>query len=169
MKKLLLILLCLPMIGFGQEKNKYAKDIEVSIDKFDGSSTWQSPTFGKGIMKLAIQPVKFIKIKKDGDVVIYLSLATKGAALNVGEKGAIILFTDGEKMEFPNAEIDADAGEGAYWEYSAFVRISDEQLDKFITKDLDDLRLYIYESFHNVTKKKRKQIKGWAQAIKEAE
>ena len=116
--------------------------------------------------------VSFTKIKRNEEFVLYLSLKATGSTLNVSEKGVILLFTDGDKIEFPNAEIDTKAGDGAYWEYFAFVSISNEQLDKIITKDIDAFRLYIYDSnvtpYPNNIKRKTKQIRGWAQAIKEA-
>ena len=173
MKKLLLILFCfLTIISFGQKENKYSKDIKVSLDKFDGTTTWSSPYISKIYGQVKSERVSFTKIKRDEEFIIYLSLKATGTTLNMFEKGIILLFTDGDKIEFPNAEIDTKAGDGAYWEYSAFVRISDEQLDKFINKDIDAFRLYIYDSnvtpFPEKVKKKRKQIRGWAQAIKEA-
>ena len=170
MKKLLLILLCfLTVTSYSQKKNKYAKDIEVSLDKFDGEQfkKWNSPYFGKGIASSLIQPVTFTKIKKDGDIVRFLTLRAYGSTLNIGEKGVVILFTDGVKIEFPNAEIDVESGVGSYWEYRAFIKISAEELDKFIRKDLDEFRLYIYDS-GVMSKRQIKRIKGWAQAIKEA-
>ena len=174
MKKLLfaISLSLLTVVSFAQKKNKYAKDIKVSTDKFDGKKTWSSPYTSKIYGQIKSERVSFTKIKRDEEIVMYLSLKATGSTLNVSEKGVILLFTDGDKIEFPNAEIDTKAGDGAYWEYSAFVSISNEQIDKFITKDIDGFRLYIYDS--NVTpypekvKKKRKQIKGWAEAIKEA-
>ena len=42
-KKLIILLLFIPLISFGQ--NKYAKDITYEVDKFDGKKTG-SP-FGK--------------------------------------------------------------------------------------------------------------------------
>mgnify|MGYP006141500169 CR=1 FL=1 len=167
MKKILftLTLSLLTIISFAQKKNKYAKDIKVTTDKFDDSSTWRSPSFGKGIAATTKEQVSFIKVKKDGNISTYISLTTYGSTLNVNLKGATILFTDGEKIEFPNAEIDVEATEVS-WEYSAFIRISEEDLDKLIDKDMDTFRLYIYDGYFG--KKKRKKIRGWAQAIKEA-
>ena len=176
--KRILFTLCLSLltiISFAQKKNKYAKDIKISVDKFDGTTTWNSPYASKIYGQITSERVSFTKIKEDEGIATYLSLEASGSTLNISKKGVIILFTDGEKIEFPNAKIETEAGgsgSGGRWGYSAFVRISDEELDKFITKDIDAFRLYIYDS--NVTpypekvKKKRKQIRGWAQAIKEA-
>ena len=44
MKKLLLILLCLPVIGFGQDNaDDYCRCISKEIDKFDDIITYRSP------------------------------------------------------------------------------------------------------------------------------
>mgnify|MGYP001596919021 CR=1 FL=1 len=170
MKKLLLLLLCVPLIGFGQKKNKFAKDIEVSIDKFDGSTTWRSPMVSKTYGQPMLERVYFTKFKKDGEVRLYLSLTTNGSTLNVGEKGVVILFTDGDRLDYPNEKIDVRAGEGSFM-YSAFIRLGEEEMDKFINKDIDVFQLYIYEGsvtpYPEFVKKKRKKIKGWALAIKE--
>mgnify|MGYP006185212945 CR=1 FL=1 len=128
-------------MSFAQKKNKYAKDIKVSTDKFDGKTTWSSTYTSKIYGQIKSERVSFTKIKRDEEIVMYLSLKATGSTLNVSEKGVILLFTDGDKIEFPNAEIDTEAGDGAYWKYSAFVSISNEQIDAF--------RLYIYDS--NVT------------------
>tara|TARA_B100001250_G_scaffold407858_1_gene429319 strand:+ start:77 stop:586 length:510 start_codon:yes stop_codon:yes gene_type:complete len=167
MKKILftITLSCLTIISFAQKKNKYAKDIKVSTDKFDGNTTWKSPSFGKGIAATTAEPVQFIKVKENNTITTYLSLTTHGSTLNMGKQGVIVLFTDGDKIEFPNAEIDTEVGPSSFWKYSAFVKINNEELNKFIDKDLDDFRLYIYNSY--ISKKKKKKIRGWAQAIKE--
>ena len=173
MKKLLLVLLALcwlNLVSYSQEKNKYADDIKVSNDKFDGSITWRSPNYGKGIAATSLEPVVFVKIKNNDEIKTFLNLTTYGETINIGKQGVIILFADGDKIEFPNEKIEVESilAGGTYltYKYSAFIQLNEEQLEKFITKDLEDFRLYIYSSF--ISKKKRKAIKGWSLAIKEA-
>jgi hypothetical protein len=173
MKKLLLILLCfLTITSYSQKKNNYAKDIEVSTDKFDDKTTWNSPYTFKTYGQIDSERVWFSKIKNDDVLTYYLRLSTTGITLNIDGKGAIVLFTDGDRIEFPELEISVDVANGSSWEYSVFTSITIEQLDKFINKDIDAFKLYIYESnvskYPEKVKKKRKQIKGWAQAIKDA-
>ncbi len=173
MKKLLLILLCFfTVTSYSQKKNKYAKDIEVSTDKFDDKTTWNSPYISKTYGQINSERVWFSKIKNGDVLTYYLKLSTTGLTLNVDGKGATVLFTDGDRIEFPELEISVDVGSGSSWEYSAFTIITIEQLDKFINKDIDAFKLYIYESnvskYPEKVKRKRKQIKGWAQAIKDA-
>ena len=124
-------------------KNKYAKDIKVSTDKFDGKTTWNSPYFSKTYGQIDSERVSFSKIKNGDILTYYLRLSTPGLTLNVDGKGAIILFTDGDRIEFPELEISVDVGSGSSWEYSTFTSISIEQLNKFISKDVDAFKLYI--------------------------
>ena len=173
MKKLILLLLLVPLVSFGQSKkelkviNKAVTEITEETDKFDGSTTWRSPFFGKGLAATTAKRVVFIKIKSDGKITTYLRLKTYGSTLNIGEKGFILLFQDGTKLEKPNAKVDAESDSGtAYWEYSTFTPISDEELEMFATKKVDSFRLYIYEG-KPITKKSVLQVMGYAKGIKE--
>ncbi len=147
---------------------KYAKEVTVSIDKFDSKTTWST---GGDADYTNVQSkgeaVSFYKVKekKEDFTNTYLSLKTNSSTLLVLKKGVIILFTDGEKIEFPREEIDVKAiDEG--WQYSAFIRIDEEDLDKLINKSIDSFRLYIFDG--SVYGERRRQIRGWAEGIKEA-
>ena len=155
----------LTVASFAQKPNKYAKEITIKKDKFDDKTTWSSPFFNKGIAAGSKQPVGFVKVKQDGRTVTYLSLTQIGLSLSVNIKGVKILFADGDKIEFPDAEVDVEANT-PNWKYSTFIRISEEDLDKFTNKSIDSFRLYIYDG--TISKRKGKKIRGWAQAIKEA-
>lgn len=158
-------------MSFGQTKkelkviNKAATKISIKKDKFDGSTTWSSPSFGSGLAGTTSKRVKFIKVSDDGRINTYLKLTTYGATLNVGEKGLILLFQDGTKLEKPNAEVDSESDSGTvYWEYSTFTRISDEELEMFASKKIDSFKLYIYEG-KPITKKSVLQVMGYARGI----
>ena len=176
MKKIILqCAFLLTVLGYSQSTkelktiNKAAADITMEVDKFDDKTTWRSPYFGKGIAATTSKRVRFIKSKdKDGNYSIYLKLTAYGSTLNIGEKGFILLFEDGTKIERPNAEVDYKNDSGtAYWEYSIFERITEEELDMFVTKKVDVFRLYIYEA-KPITKKATLQVMGYAKGIKEA-
>ena len=171
MKNLILISLLIPLISFGQTKkelkviDKAATKISVKKDKFNGTTTWSSPSFGSGIAATTAKRVKFIKVLDGVNTTTYLSLTTYGATLNIGEKGLILLFQDGTKLEKPNAEVDSKSDSGTvYWEYSTFTRISDEELEMFASKKIDSFRLYIYEG-KPITKKSVLQVMGYARGI----
>ena len=163
MKKLILLLLFIPLVSLGQ--NKYAKDITYEVDKFDGKKTWYSPLLMKG---LSIPNwVSFWKVD-DGDIVAtYIRLIITGASLSTGEKGAIVLFEDGTKLDFPDAEIDVEVSKYGYWQYSAFIQLGEKKLQHFIDKDINAFKLYIYPK-EKFRKKDVERIKGWAKAIKDS-
>ena len=145
---------------------KYDKAITKRIDKYNNSITWSSPSFGKGINAFVLEPVKFIR-GENNEYILYLNLTAYGSTLNVGETGAILLFTDGTKWERPNAKIDADVTDYGSWKYSIFETISEDELKLFQTKDVEGFKLYIYNK--EITNfKKRENIKGWAAAIERA-
>ena len=161
-----------PLVSFGQTKkelkviNKAATDIKMKVDKFEGTTSWNSPYYGKGIAATTPKRVSFVKVKsKKGGFTNYLSLTTYGSTLNVGEKGLVILFQDGTKIEKPNADIDYESNTGSpYWEYTAFEGISDEELEMFATKKIDAFRLYMYEG-RPITKKAVLQVMGYARGM----
>ena len=146
--------------------NKASAEITMKSDKFEGSVKWNSPYFGTGIAATTEKRVAFVKVKsKNGDITNYLSLTTYGSTLNVAEKGLILLFQDGSRIEKPDAEIDTKNDTGSpYWKYTAFVRITDEELEMFATKKVDAFKLYIYEG-KPITKKAVLQVMGYARGM----
>ena len=103
---------------------------------------------------------------KDGRLITLLKMRVTKNTLNVGEKGAYVLFTDGDKLEYPDAKISTDSGTGTYWDYTAKIIIDDEVLEKFITKDVDAIRLFIYDNEMPIFGKKNTlKLKGWAEGI----
>ena len=164
MKKLLFLLLLIPLVSLGQ--NKYSKEITLKEDKFDGTKTWYSPLLMKGLT--IPNWVSFSKSQlEDGSFATYVKLSTTGMTLNTGEKGAIVLFEDGTKLEFPFAEIDVDVTNTVAWRYSAFISLDDDELQHFIDKNIDGFKLFIYTK-EKFRKKELEKIRGWAQGIKDS-
>ena len=73
----------------------------------------------------------------------YLSLNTTGSTVVVDGTGVIILFTDGSKMTKPD-EIGVKAGSNGF-NYSAFISLTQEDLDVLSTKQIKKFRLYIFD------------------------
>lgn len=90
-----------------------------------------------------LKPISISKVIIKGKSVYYLSLQTKGATLNTNIKGVYLLFTDGKKWIKMNEAVDLDYDEG--YNYSAFIRLSSEDLKLFQTKKVSRFRLYIYD------------------------
>ena len=145
---------------------KAAQDITVKEDEFDGTTRWTSPYLNGLIDARLPKAVRFLKVKnKDGSYSIYLTLTSFGQTLNVGEKGATLLFEDGTRFEKPSVKIDVENRDGI-WEYTMFERITEEELEMFVTKKVDKFRLFIYEN-QPIRKIEALRIMGYARGIKE--
>ncbi len=118
---------------------KLCAKIEVRVDKFDGDTTYTTP-YKPGYMDL----IHFVKTNG----ITFMSLKAYGSTLNVGKEGVIILLADGTKIEKPEAKIDADVNTSTSggWDYSAFVRLDDSDIEKLTKSTVTDFRLYIYDS-----------------------
>lgn len=117
---------------------KLCSKIEVTIDKFSGDTTYTSP-YKPGYMDI----IHFVKVNGT----TYMSLKAYGSTLNVGQKGVIILLADGTKIEKPDEKIDADVNSSTGgWDYSAFVRLDESDIEKMTKSSVTDFRLYIYDS-----------------------
>ena len=118
----------------------YCSEFDQVIDKFENSkTTYTSIT----------DFLSFTKVEKDGDATIYLRYKTYGTTLNVNKTGATFIFENGKKYSFPNATIDVESGEGARWDYIAFIRLTDEEVKLFMESPISDAKLYIYTVAHN--------------------
>jgi hypothetical protein len=172
MKKLILFAtLLITTVLTAQTKNelklmqKAMGEIETTVDKFDETIDWSSPTWGKGFSSSVLKPFKFIRIRrKDGSLTTYMRVITYGASLNVGIGGLIVLFEDGTRFERPGAKVSVEATSGSYWEYRAFERVTDEELMLFESKKIDSFRLFIYDG--TVSPREKIKIMGYAKAIR---
>lgn len=148
---------------FGQ-KNLITK----TYDKYEEITTYRTPLFGKGFASTLKENVSCIKTAKEGEAWrYYLSLSTYGATVNVDEKGVIILFSDGTKLKFPQVKIDVEVSSTGYYEYSAFVPLSNIEVDFFETKVVEGFKLGIYEG-RFTTNKKAIRFKGLIKQLKDA-
>ena len=146
MKKLLtLVAVLLATIVAAQEySKKELKAINAGVeamtktyDEFDDRTTWRSPL---------LKNISFTKVKgSDGVFRTYVNIRAVGSTLNVGKKGLTVIFEDGSRFERPAAKIDAKAGSGSGWNYSAFVSVDEEDLNLFATKKVKAYKLYIYK------------------------
>lgn len=105
-------------------------------DKFENKETFYTP---------AEKGVSFVKVVENGVTIIYLSIHVYGNTLNVGEKGLYILFDDGSKYVNAEVKIDVKTSNGSGYDYSAFIRLTPDDLKNFSTKNMTDKRAYIYD------------------------
>ena len=93
-------------------------------------------------------PMSLLGVRKyveNGQTRTYLTLKSVGYTLNFGEKGVIVLLEDGSKIERPSASIDCDSATSG-WMYSAWITLSDDEIEKLKTTKIAQWRLYIYDS-----------------------
>ncbi|MDH5825814.1 hypothetical protein [Sphingobacterium faecium] len=127
--------------------NRFKKSLVVNIDEFTGQKKIMSPSNLSLSDKLYTgdTKVRLIKIIIKGVSSYYLSLNTHGSTYNVGDKGVIILFKDGTKLNKPLVDIDVSSSYGSGWEYSAFIKLNQSDLNLLKTKSINKFRLYIYD------------------------
>jgi hypothetical protein len=123
--------------GLNLPDDFYCKDIKTTIDKFNSSAT-SSTEYSDGI--------SFIKVTKDNSSTIYMSIRESGLTFSVGEKGLILLLENGKRIEKPEAKIDVNNNTGSSgYIYSAFIPLSQEEINLIIENPLTNNRLYIYD------------------------
>lgn len=122
--------------GFSYTTDYVKADLESEVDDF---------TNEKKIFTPLLKDVSIMKIIKKGVPVYYLSLRTYGSTLNYRGKGVLLLFKDGTKWNKPEEKIDVKIAKGN-WEYTAFVRLSQADVNLFSNKIINKFRLYIYDN-----------------------
>jgi hypothetical protein len=122
--------------GLDYPEGYFCDKIEHKVDKFENKETFYTPTENG---------ISFIKTIENGNSIIYLSVRENGSTLNYDIQGLYILFSDGSKFTKPNEEIDVDVSSGSGWIYSAFINLSQEEMELLSEKNITDTKLYIYE------------------------
>ncbi|WP_145993542.1 hypothetical protein [Tenacibaculum dicentrarchi] len=123
--------------GLDLPEDFYCKKIKTTTDKFDGKTTSRTD-YSEG--------VSFIKITKDNSSKIYMSINEIGSTLNVGKKGLILLLENGKKINRPNAKLNTRINKGGRgYIYSAFIKLTQEEIKLIIENKITDNRLYIYD------------------------
>ena len=93
---------------------------------------------------------------KGADTSTVISLATIGSTLNLDKQGAILLFSDGTRIEKKEQVIDVGSdSEG--WKYSAYIKLNADDLEILSSKLLTDFRLFIYDATIKPNKSERLQ------------
>jgi hypothetical protein len=141
--------------GLEYPEGYLCKDIETRVDKFDGRTTFYSPM---------VDGISFTKVKGDTDRT-YLSMTTQSSTVNVNVKGVIILLQNGDKINLPDEEIDTKvhSGRGGGFDYTAFIALTDEQIEQLKAQAITDFRLYIYDK----TVKEQNKVMDYLKCIAE--
>jgi putative N-acetylmannosamine-6-phosphate epimerase len=140
MKNLILTLLLLPLAASAQIKTSY--------DEFSGSFTHSTPYFTKmGYMSEAITGI--LSIDSSQDRRYFLSMRTFSASITGGiNKGGYILFADGEKLSFTDADVeyDYDANVISYTA-SCFTEIDEDDIKSIANKPIKAVKVYIHSRY----------------------
>lgn len=155
----ILILLLTPLLSTANIDT--CRGIKKNIDKFNGEIKYYTPPTAK---------VTFQKVIKDSITVYYMTLTAYGNTLSTGEKGITILLDNGIKIDRPTELINVSQTIKASeydlrgnWEYSAFIRLSESEINLLIQHSITDYRLYIYDN--TVLKKERPILKQWLRCL----
>lgn len=115
--------------------------IQRKIDDFTGEITLRSPINYKS----QNIPFAIIKTIKNSVTKYYLSLSSYGLNVSVDINDITILFDDNSKLN-KKSKIDVNvAKNGNGYRYSAFIPITQQDLDILSTKKIIKYRLYIYD------------------------
>ena len=101
----------------------YCDKIKVEKDKFTGETRYVALIGSIGIVSL----VKTIN-KSIERYYIGLTAYSKSSSPSIGKKGVIILLDNGQKINRPDEKIDVEVDKDADYVYSAFFKLSDNEL-----------------------------------------
>ena len=116
------------------------KIITSRVDKISGELTKTSSYYPfKGVYAQIQSPVGYMRVTKDGDTTTYISVSVVGSTLNVGEKGVILLLSNGVKIERPDAKIDYNSDTYG-WKYSAFFALNQDEIE--LLKNNEKIKIF---------------------------
>lgn len=108
-----------------------------STDKFTGEKTYYSSL---------LSPISISKYVTKNSSSQYISLKVNGSTLNYGCYGISILFDNGKKIIRPYEKVKTDYSSGSGWEYSAFFRPTQNEINIFKSYKIVAVKLYIYDT-----------------------
>ena len=134
MKKLLALALFLNSSILFAQTNDTCSNVNVKIDKFDGDTTYTTPT---------VDGIQFMKFRLNGKFVISAILERLGYTVASGS-GCVILLEGGKKIERKNLKINLEAVRGGVM-YTAILPLSDTDIELLLKNKITDFRLYVFE------------------------
>lgn len=140
------------------KKDFLCNKLDKEADEFTDERSFSVPFY-------FYMPVYLKKVIKPGNIETYfLFLKTRGGTPVINEKTAIVLFTDGTKLNL-TATIDVTPTADDY-KYSAVAVISKAQLDMLIAKTIKKFRVAIFDE--SIDDTYAKKIQMYADCIKKA-
>jgi len=144
-----LILLICGTEAFGQALPKPCRKITREVDVMDGKVQIATPSKMSlfGVRKyIEDGQARTILTLKAVDFKATLKFRLSGATLNINAVGVVVLLEDGTKIERPQAKIDYSIGYGSTWAKSAWITLTDEEIEKLSNTAIQQARLYIYDA-----------------------
>jgi hypothetical protein len=140
-------------------------DITREVDDFTNEVTLRSPMISPfaRASDAVFYPIGINKYINKNVVTYYLSLETHSVSVSSGNKGVIVLFTDGSKWQRPSEKVDVNVDDH-HFRYSAFIRLSAADLQVFSNKQIKKYRLYIYDE--ELTSEFADQFRGYVKCIR---
>jgi hypothetical protein len=130
--------------GINYSKDILSSDIEIRKDDFTNEVKINTPILSGN----QISPMIIHKIIKGSTSSYYLSLRTIGYDVNVNKSGVIILFEDGSKWS-RQSKVDVEVADDGF-EYTSYIRLTNNDLSIFSSKRVKKFRLYIYDQSVNI-------------------
>lgn len=159
MKKLIISSFIMLIFNLNAQNFDCTKIITSKVDKITGELTKNSSKYPfKGNYSLIPAPASYVRAIKDADTTTYISLIVPGSTLNIGKKGAILLLSNGVKIERPEAKIDCNPNTYG-WTYSAFFALEKEEIELLKNNEVEMIRLYIYDADYSYPDKSVKYSK----------
>jgi len=128
----------------------FCKDIMEESDKFSDKVTYRTPS---------LDNISFTKITEDNSERYYLSCKTIGSTTIVDGKGVILLLESGEKIQWSDESISIRVNNNAQFEYSCFIRLTDENIETLKKNNVTDFRLYIFDHVVKDAEKYKEYLK----------
>ncbi len=117
--------------GLNAPEGFYCQGIKNKTDKFTGETQYDT------------EMIDGITFQKSGNK-IYLYCVSSGPTVNVNKKGLIFLLQNNKRINRPEATIDVKVVED-FFAYSAFIELSNDEIELLSENNITDERLYIYD------------------------
>ena len=77
-----------------------------------------------------------------------MRISVYGSTVNIGKTGAIILLSNGVKIEKPEAKINVEVSKYSEgYDYSTFFVLTEDDIAKMRDNKITDVRLYVYDAW----------------------
>jgi len=138
---------CTSYRGFPFTTKKNMDDYDFCSEIIKRGDEFTDEIFHTGRIKSTLGNYQIItKSVKNGVENIYLSLTVPGRTVNVMKKGVILLLDDKTKINLPGVDVECNVSSKGGYEYYSFIELTKEQIEILKVKEIDKIRLYIYDS-----------------------